>query len=91
MTIKLLTEHHFEFLILKGGCTCLSESINVKMPYCWKSQDAAHICVAFIYLVPTLVYVIKLNYIIQHTLAGLDTHVRKCMDTLMHRLIQTLT
>ena len=60
MTIKLLAEHHFEFLILKGDCTGLSESINVKMPHCWKSHDAAHICFALIYLGPTLVYVISL-------------------------------
>ena len=42
MSIKLLTEHHLEFLILKGGCTGLSESTHVKMPHCWKSHVAAH-------------------------------------------------
>ena len=26
MSVKLLTEYHFEFLILKGGCTDLSDS-----------------------------------------------------------------
>ena len=30
MTLKLLTEHHLEFLSLKGGCTGLSESTLVK-------------------------------------------------------------
>ena len=35
MTVKLLTEHHLEFLSLTGGCTCLSESTLVKMPHCW--------------------------------------------------------
>ena len=30
MNIKLLTEHHLEFLSLKGGCTGSSESILVK-------------------------------------------------------------
>ena len=44
MTAKLLTEHHLEFLSLKGGCTGLSESTLVKMPYCWKSHVTAHIC-----------------------------------------------
>ena len=49
MTIKLLTEHHLEFLSLKGGCTGLSESIHVKMPNCWKSHVVAqlyllHVC-----------------------------------------------
>ena len=37
MSVKLLTEHHLEFLSLKGGCTGLSESSLVKMPYCWKT------------------------------------------------------
>ena len=43
MNIKLLTEHHLEFLSLKRGCTGLSESTFVKMPHCWKSHVTAHI------------------------------------------------
>ena len=43
MIVKLLTEHHLEFLSLKGGCTGSSESILVKMPHYWKSHVAAHI------------------------------------------------
>ena len=46
LTVKLLIEHHFEFLSLKGGCTCSSHSestLSVKMPHCWKSHVAAHI------------------------------------------------
>ena len=31
MIVKLLTEHHLEFLSLKGGCTGSSESALVKM------------------------------------------------------------
>ena len=42
MSVKLLTEHHLEFLSLKGGCVCLSESTLVKMPHCWKSHVTAH-------------------------------------------------
>ena len=38
MTVKLLTEHHLEFLRLKGGCTCSSESMSAKMPHCWESH-----------------------------------------------------
>ena len=38
MIDKLLTEHHLEFLSLKGGCTGSSESTLVKMSNCWKSQ-----------------------------------------------------
>ena len=33
MTVKLLTEQHFEFLSLSGGCTDSSESALVKMPH----------------------------------------------------------
>ena len=40
---KLLTEHHLEFLSLKGGCTGSSESTPVQMSYCWKSHVKAHL------------------------------------------------
>ena len=43
MSVKLLTEHHFEFLSLKGICTGSSESTLVKMPHGWNSHVAAHI------------------------------------------------
>ena len=43
MIIKLLTEHHLEFLSLKGGCGDSSESTHVKMPHCWKTHALAHI------------------------------------------------
>ena len=54
MSVELLTNHYFEFLSLKGGCTGLSVSIHVKMPHCWKSHVGAHIyitkCLAVGYL-----------------------------------------
>ena len=31
MIVKLLTEHHFEFLSLKGGCRGSAESTLVKL------------------------------------------------------------
>ena len=43
MTVKLLTEHHLDFLHLKGGCTGSSESTLVKMPHCWKSHAMAQL------------------------------------------------
>ena len=43
MNIKLLTKHHLEFQSLKRGCTCLSESLHVKMPHCWKSHGTAQL------------------------------------------------
>ena len=44
MIVKLLTEHHLEFVIsLTGGCRGSSESTLVKMSNCWKSHAGAHI------------------------------------------------
>ena len=43
MIVKLLTEHHLEFLSLKAGCRGSSESTLVKMSNCWKSRALAHI------------------------------------------------
>ena len=42
MIVKLLTEHHLEFLSSKVGCTGSYESTLVKMPHCWKSHVTAH-------------------------------------------------
>ena len=43
MIVNLLTEHHLEFLSLKGGCRGSSKSTLVKMSNCWNSHAAAHI------------------------------------------------
>ena len=43
MSVKLLTEHHLEFLSLIGGYTGLYESTLVKMPHFWKSHVTAHL------------------------------------------------
>ena len=43
MSVKLLTEHHLEFLSLKGDGRGSSESTLVKMPHCWKSRVTAHL------------------------------------------------
>ena len=45
MTLKLLTEHHSEFLSLKSGCTGLSESTLVQTPHCWKSCVTAQMAI----------------------------------------------
>ena len=47
VTVKLLTEHHLEFLNLKGGCTGSFESTLVNMPHCWKSHVVTHIKLMF--------------------------------------------
>ena len=44
MIVKLLTEHHLEFLSLKGGCRGSFESTLVNMPHCWKSHVTAQLC-----------------------------------------------
>ena len=58
MTVKLLTEHHLEFLNFKGGCTGSSESTIVKIPYCWTSHVTAHMMI-----ISSLIYrvLIELN------------------------------
>ena len=57
MSVKLLTEHHLEFLHLKGGFTVWSESTLVKMPHCWKSHVSAHIIPWARHIYPSLVLV----------------------------------
>ena len=37
MIVKLLTEHHLEYLSLNGSCRGSSESTLFKMSNCWKS------------------------------------------------------
>ena len=43
MNIKLPTEHHLEFLSVKGGYTGSSASTHVKIPHCWKSHVVAQL------------------------------------------------
>ena len=46
MIVKLLTEHHLEFLGLKGGCRGSSESTHVKIPFCRKSLALAQMALS---------------------------------------------
>ena len=46
MNVKLLTEHHLEFLSSLGGCTGSSESTLDKLPHCWKSHAVAQMICA---------------------------------------------
>ena len=43
MIVKLLTEHHLEFLSLKGGSRGSLESTHVNTTHGWKSHAMAHI------------------------------------------------
>ena len=50
MIVKLQTEHYWEFLSFKGGCTCSSESSLVKKPHCWKSHALAQLSLILLLL-----------------------------------------
>ena len=54
MIVKLLTEHHLEFLSLKRDCTGWSESTLVKMTNSWKSHALAHLACEEAYVLRTL-------------------------------------
>ena len=43
MSVKLLAEHHLEFLSLKGVCIGSPESTLVKILHCWKLHAMAHL------------------------------------------------
>ena len=43
MSVKLLAEHHLEFLSLRKDCIGSFEYTLVKMPHCWKSHVMAHV------------------------------------------------
>ena len=53
VSVKLLPEHHLEFLRLKECCTGSSESTHVKMPHCSKSHVTAHFMNAVLDLIHT--------------------------------------
>ena len=61
VSVKLLTEHHFEFLSLKGGSTGSSDSTYVKMPHCWKSHNTAQIFIHAIYFFSYISYFSKFD------------------------------
>ena len=56
-----MTEHHLEFLSLKGSCTGLFVSTLVKMPHCWKSDVTAHLlfpCLSY----KLMIWITNLSY-----------------------------
>ena len=54
MTLRLLIEHHLEFLSLKKGCTDSSKSTLVKMPHCWKSRYGSNVFSAAVVIYPVM-------------------------------------
>ena len=78
MSVKLLTEHHLEFLSLKGGCAGSSASTLFKMPYYWKSHVMADLS--------TQVQSRVWSCFIQVPLASLDASAWALLKTLAHML-----
>ena len=66
MTVKLLTEHHLEFLSLKVGCKSSPESTLVKMPHCWKSHVVTHMYMADLRSIIVCQYEWKVQRIFTH-------------------------
>ena len=62
MTVELLTEHHLEFLSLKGRCTGSSESTLVKMPHCWKSHVMAQMISSSAEIIPETNFASSVKY-----------------------------
>ena len=85
MSVKLLTEHHLQFLNLTGGCTDSSESTLVKMPHCCKSHVTAHLFIDFRALsnIPT--------FIVIGVGQSVDTHVVDQIASSMGHVIQART
>ena len=64
MIVKLLTEHHLEFLSLKEGGRGSSESTLIKMSNCWKSHALAPLTIQRSKCVYTLIGFVFVQMII---------------------------
>ena len=60
MSVKLLTEHHLEFISLTGRSTGSSESTLVKMPHCWKIMSRLNYVVVVLLFLFVLFFVLAL-------------------------------
>ena len=92
MIVTLLTEHHLEFLSLKGGCRGSFESTHVKMPHCWKSHALAHMfCFVFVLVFFKFFNLLEINVVPDQEAAEAcsSLHMSKCriVGNLMHWLI----
>ena len=90
MIVKLLTEHHLEFLSLKGGCRGSSESTLVKMSNCWKSHATAQ------YSYPLNVILLRIRMlVVSHIKKGakyIKDHysVKSSSNIEVYRLVKTI-
>ena len=62
MVVQLLTEHHLEFLSLKGGYRGSSESSHVEMPHCWKTHALAHLSLNFSIFCRHILIVLRFDF-----------------------------
>ena len=64
MIVKLLTEHHLEFLSLTVGRRGSSEFTLVKMSNCWKSHTLAQLSYALYYsqVIPAVFIITEKSY-----------------------------
>ena len=69
MIVKILIEHHLEFLSLKGGCRGSYDSTHVKMPHCSKSHALAHMDFIIIFLVSVQQYGSRITVYIVNAIA----------------------
>ena len=83
MIVRLLAEHHLEFLSLKGGCRGSFESTLVKMQNCWKSHSAAHIIVTLAWNAQNMRILCKLHmFYISYSSCGCTLLVLFITDTI---------
>ena len=72
MIVKLLSEHHLEFLSLKDGCRGSFESTLAKMSNCWKSHVTAHYyCNDKIGLFTSVNHYTMASIVFQHSLGSM--------------------
>ena len=102
MSVKLLTNHHFEFLSLKGGCTGSSECTLVKMPHCWKSHAAAQLFLFLLTIKATCPHVAAhsdhvpqsektcLRGFVNNTGADQPAHPRSLISTFAIRFLESI-
>ena len=61
MSVKLLNEHHLEFLSLKEGCTGSSESALCTVPHCWKTHVTAQLYLFSLEITAERKYILALD------------------------------
>ena len=75
MIVQLLTEHHLEFLSLKGGCRGLSESLHLS-----KCQIVGNLCGGS-YYASSIVFIRIINTVKTCVKRSLDRQIKDLNDT----------